>query len=80
MGETRDVPLDVKIHNSVIRRMQHDENYRPGNLIVGGGGRCKRRAPADAGMGKWEVAEDEKGHPIGEIWVRVQKSGKEKEG
>jgi len=52
MGETRDVPLDVKIHNSVIRRMQHDQNYRPGNLIIGGGGRCKRQAPAEAGMGE----------------------------
>lgn len=80
MGETRDVPLDAKIHNSVIRRMKHDATYRPGNLIIGGGGRCQRRAPAEAGMGEWELVEEEKGHPVGEIWVRVKKPEKEKVG
>ncbi|KIX09560.1 uncharacterized protein Z518_00640 [Rhinocladiella mackenziei CBS 650.93] len=39
MGETRDIPADAQIHNSVIKRMQHDPKYRPGNLIIGGGGR-----------------------------------------
>jgi len=51
MGEVRDIPDEVKIHNSVIRRMNADPNYRPGNLIVGGGGRGMRKAPKEMGMG-----------------------------
>ncbi|KAL9630408.1 MAG: hypothetical protein Q9204_004736, partial [Flavoplaca sp. TL-2023a] len=39
MGEVRDIPEDAKIHHSAIRRMEANEDYRPGNLIVGGGGR-----------------------------------------
>ena len=39
MGEVRDVPKDVVVHGSVLRRMALDEGYRPGNLICGGGGR-----------------------------------------
>ncbi|KIX95043.1 uncharacterized protein Z520_09353 [Fonsecaea multimorphosa CBS 102226] len=54
MGETRDIPDDAQIHISVIRRMQADPTYRPGNLIVGGGGRGVRRAPEKYGIGKWE--------------------------
>ncbi|KAH8603014.1 hypothetical protein B0O99DRAFT_604890 [Bisporella sp. PMI_857] len=75
MGETRDIPVDVQIHNSVIRRMQADENYRPGNLIIGGGGRGKRRAPKEVGIGDWEAVEEGKGHPIDEVWVRAKKEG-----
>jgi len=72
MGEVRDIPDDVKIHNSVIRRMKADPNYRPGNLIVGGGGRGIRKAPKELGMGDWVVLKDE-GHPIGEIWMAGKK-------
>ncbi len=72
MGEVRDIPDDVKIHNSVIRRMKADPNYRPGNLIVGGGGRGMRKAPKEMGMGDWVVLKEE-GHPVGEIWVADKK-------
>lgn len=72
MGEVRDIPDDVKIHNSVIRRMKADPNYRPGNLIVGGGGRGMRKAPKEFGMGDWVVLREE-GHPVGEVWVAKEK-------
>lgn len=68
-GEVRDVPANVRVHGSVIRRMKMDENYRPGNLIVGGGGRGMRKAPPEYGMGEWECVA-EHGDPVGEIWVR----------
>ena len=70
-GETRDMPTAAVIHGSVIRRMIADESYRPGNLIVGGGGRGMRRAPADMGIGKWVVAREE-GHAVGECFVRLE--------
>lgn len=75
-GETRDIPDDVRIHRSVLRRMEKDPKYRPGNLIVGGGGRGVRHAPESAGMGKWVVVNG-KGHPIEEVWVK-QKSQEKK--
>ncbi|KAL2126067.1 hypothetical protein VTI74DRAFT_1830 [Chaetomium olivicolor] len=53
-GEVRDIPADARVHGSVIRRMQLDPTYRPGNLIIGGGGRGKRRAPEDMGIGEWD--------------------------
>lgn len=68
-GETRDMPADARIHGSVIKRMQADENYRPGNLIVGGGGRGLRTAPKEYGMGEWVCVGDE-GDEIGEVWVK----------
>jgi len=52
-GETRDMPDDAQIHGSVMARMRADPSYRPGNLILGGGGRGVRRAPQSAGMGEW---------------------------
>ncbi|GME51786.1 short chain dehydrogenase reductase family [Neofusicoccum parvum] len=69
-GEVRDVPAGVVVHHTVLRRMRHDEGYRPGNLIVGGGGRGVRRAPKEAGMGQWKVLREE-GDPVGEVWVRA---------
>ncbi|KAM0723914.1 hypothetical protein Q7P37_000905 [Cladosporium fusiforme] len=69
-GETRDMPDDAQVHSSVIQRMKADPNYRPGNLIIGGGGRGVRRAPQSAGTGKWRVVR-ERGDPIGESVVRV---------
>ena len=70
-GEVRDVPLTARVHGSVIRRMQQDEKYRPGNLIVGGGGRGCRLAPREHGMGEWECVQNE-GDPVGEVWVKKQ--------
>ncbi len=55
-GETRDMPDNALVHSSVIHRMQQDSSYRPGNLILGGGGRVVRRAPKAAGIGHWRVA------------------------
>ncbi|CAK7275586.1 hypothetical protein SEPCBS57363_006778 [Sporothrix epigloea] len=68
-GEVRDVPENVFVHCSVLRRMRQDPSYRPGNLIVGGGGRGCRLAPAHYGMGEWECVAEE-GDPIGELWMR----------
>ena len=73
MGETRDIPDNARIHRSAIKRMQADENYRPGNLIIGGGGRGIRIAPKEAGMGEWVVLKDE-GDPVGEVYVRKEPS------
>ncbi|KAH6971569.1 hypothetical protein BKA56DRAFT_635644 [Ilyonectria sp. MPI-CAGE-AT-0026] len=52
-GEVRDIPSGVRVHGSVIRRMNMDETYRPGNLIIGGGGRGTRKAPPEYGIGEW---------------------------
>ncbi|KAK3984520.1 hypothetical protein QBC44DRAFT_336819 [Cladorrhinum sp. PSN332] len=68
-GEVRDIPQDARIHGSVIRRMQHHADYRPGNLIVGGGGRGTRRAPEGYGTGDWVCVKDA-GCPVGEVFVR----------
>lgn len=77
MGEVRDLPHEAWIHNSAIRRMQSDEKYRPGNLIIGGGGRGVRTAPAEFGIGKWKVLREE-GDPVGEVMVRSMDEMKEK--
>lgn len=71
-GEVRDIPHDVKVHGSVIRRMRADKNYRPGNLIVGGGGRGCRVAPEEYGIGQWECIANP-GCPVEEIWKRVSR-------
>ena len=71
-GEVRDIPPSARIHGSVIRRLQEDENYRPGNLIIGGGGRGVRRAAPRYGIGDW-VCVGEDGDPIGEVWMRKEK-------
>jgi uncharacterized protein (DUF2235 family) len=71
-GETRDMPDDAQIHSSVIQRMKVDPSYRPGNLIIGGGGRGVRKAPKSAGIGKWHVVR-ERGDPIGEAVVRAER-------
>ncbi|OBR05590.1 Short chain dehydrogenase reductase family [Colletotrichum higginsianum IMI 349063] len=68
-GEVRDIPDKVRVHGSVIRRMERDEMYRPGNLIVGGGGRGCRFAPKEYGMGEWVCVKGE-GDSIDEVWVR----------
>lgn len=72
-GEVRDVPDDVKVHGSVIRRMQADKTYRPGNLIVGGGGRGCRVAPEEYGIGKWECVASP-GCPVEEVWQKASRN------
>lgn len=75
-GEVRDIPDNARVHGSVIRRMEVNEKYRPGNLIIGGGGRGVRIASADAWKpDEWECVA-EKGDPVGEIWVRKCALGK----
>ncbi|KAI0109356.1 hypothetical protein F4776DRAFT_643546 [Hypoxylon sp. NC0597] len=68
-GEVRDIPHAARIHGSVIRRMKEDKSYRPGNLIIGGGGRGMRIAPERYGIGEWECVQDH-GDPVGEVWIR----------
>ena len=68
-GEVRDIPEDARIHHSAIRRMEHDENYRPGNLIIGGGGRGIKKAPKKYGIGQWEIFKEE-GNFVGQTFVR----------
>ncbi|KAL9012375.1 MAG: hypothetical protein Q9180_009102 [Flavoplaca navasiana] len=77
MGEVRDIPEDAKIHHSAIKRMEANEDYRPGNLIIGGGGRGVRKAPKELGIGEWTVHKN-KGDPVGEVLVRERKSVDEK--
>ena len=68
-GEVRDVPNEAWIHTSALQRMKAIPDYRPGNLIVGGGGRGVRVAPKELGMGEW-VCVREEGDPVGESFVR----------
>ncbi|KAJ5938209.1 hypothetical protein N7454_004551 [Penicillium verhagenii] len=58
-GEVRDIPDDAQIHVCAIHRMEIDPSYRPGNLIIGGGGRGVKRAPERYGIGEWEVCKHE---------------------
>ena len=75
MSEPRDIPHDAKIHHSAIRRMEANANYRPGNLIIGGGGRGVKVAPQELGIGQWEVWKNQ-GDPVGETVVRKGKCPK----
>ena len=71
-GEVRDIPDRAWIHSSVIKRMMADENYRPGNLIVGvegAGIRGVKRAPKEMGIGQWDIFR-EHGDPVGEVYVK----------
>lgn len=76
-GEVRDIPSDARVHGSVIRRMKMVKTYRPGNLIVGGGGRGCRMAPEEYGIGEWECVANP-GDPVGEVWMKVVRSGSER--
>ncbi|KAK0624974.1 hypothetical protein B0T17DRAFT_493092 [Bombardia bombarda] len=75
-GEVRDIPENARVHGSVIRRMQIDVDYRPGNLIIGGGGRGVRKAPKERGIGDW-VCVNKEDDPIGEVWMKRQAMEKE---
>jgi hypothetical protein len=68
-GEVRDIPENAQIHICAIHRMQTDPGYRPGNLIIGGGGRGVKRAPEKYGIGEWEVCMHE-GDPVRQTFVR----------
>ncbi|KAL4931031.1 T6SS phospholipase effector Tle1-like catalytic domain-containing protein [Aspergillus undulatus] len=72
-GEVRDMPDDAKIHVSAIRRLHTNSEYRPGNLIMGGGGRGMLKAPKECGTGEWVVA-DYEGRPLTETYIRKPKS------
>ena len=59
--------------------MKANPNYRPGNLIIGGGGRGVRKASAKYGIGEWETLR-EHGNPVGECVIRKrQPDAEEKE-
>ena len=73
MGEVRDIPEDAWIHHSAIKRMEVDPNYRPGNLIVGGGGRGMRKAPKELGIGDWSILKGDN-DPVGCAYVRKHES------
>jgi hypothetical protein len=75
-GETRDIPNDAKIHNSAIQRMQQDKSYRPGNLIVGGGGRGVKVAPERYGIGEWDPLQHE-GDAVRGTYIRKPRPEKE---
>lgn len=68
-GEVRDIPDNAQIHISAIHKLRTDPNYRPGNLIVGGGGRGVKRAPERYGIGEWEVCQHE-GDLVRQTYVR----------
>ncbi|PLB36910.1 T6SS phospholipase effector Tle1-like catalytic domain-containing protein [Aspergillus candidus] len=72
-GEVRDIPDDAQIHISVIQRMERDPTYRPGNVIVGGGGRGVKRAPEEYGIGEWKPFRHE-GDPVRATFVRKRPS------
>ena len=70
MGETRDVPLNAQIHYSAIKRMQNNADYRPGNLIIGGGGRGVRKAPEKYGVGEWKKHKNHD-NPLTQVYVKA---------
>jgi hypothetical protein len=79
-GEVRDIPEGAWIHCSAIRRMEARKDYRPGNLIVGGGGRGVKTAPAKHGIGRWEIIQGE-GDSVEEVHLRKRhESGRRDEG
>ena len=73
------MPDNATVHISAIRRMEVDPNYRPGNLILGGGGRGKAVAPKEAGIGEWIPAGDE-GDIVRARFVRKARETKEENG
>jgi len=79
MGEVRDIPLNAQIHNTVIRRMEKNTAYRPGNLIIGGGGRGMKKAPEKYGIGDWEPYKNHD-HPVLATYIRRDQCGSERLG
>lgn len=68
-GKARGIPSTALIHGSAIHRLQSNSDYRPANVIVGGGGRGKAEAPAEYGIGEWEILRYE-GEPARETYIR----------
>ncbi|KAJ6121688.1 hypothetical protein N7512_004153 [Penicillium capsulatum] len=68
-GEVRDIPDDAQIHISAIHRMRCDPSYRPGNVIIGGGGRGVKWAPERYGISEWEVCKHD-GDLVRQTYVR----------
>ena len=58
--------------------MEARKDYRPGNLIVGGGGRGVKIAAEKYGTGSWEVIGDE-GDPVGEVYLRRKREDEKRE-
>ena len=56
--------------------MEARKDYRPGNLIIGGGGRGVKRAPEKHGIGSWEVIQGE-GDPVAEVYMRKKRESEE---
>lgn len=76
-GETRDIPRDAKVHGSVLKRMEQDAKYRPGNLIgLGKGGRGRKQARPEDGTGEWVCVMNE-GDPVCEVFVSKRWSEKQ---
>jgi hypothetical protein len=73
------MPDDALVHISAIKRMEVDPTYRPGNLVLGGGGRGVVVAPKEAGMGKWIPAGNE-GDLVRGRFLRKPREKKEKNG
>jgi hypothetical protein len=71
-GEVRDIPDNVRVHGSAIWKISNDEKYRPGNLIIGGGGRGVRFAPKEYGISQWSCLAEE-GDLVGEVWSRKRR-------
>ena len=71
------MPDNAIIHGSATRRMENNPNYRPGNLICGGGGRGYITAPKEAGIGEWVVVKEE-GDIVGETVMMIRKPNGEK--
>ncbi|KAL3476168.1 hypothetical protein BJX99DRAFT_247023 [Aspergillus californicus] len=74
-GEVRDIPDDAKVHVSAIYRLHGNPEYRPGNLIMGGGGRGKKQAPKEYGTGEWIVAGYE-ACPLQKTYIRKPEQSK----
>ncbi|KAJ5109678.1 hypothetical protein N7532_002323 [Penicillium argentinense] len=68
-GKAREIPSNAKVHSSAIHRLQSNSEYRPANIVVGGGGRATKCAPILYGIGEWEVYQHE-GDLIRETYIR----------
>lgn len=68
-GKPRSIPSNALIHGSAIHRLQSNQEYRPGNMVIGGGGRTAKDAPVEFGIGQWEILRH-KGDPTRETYTR----------
>jgi hypothetical protein len=68
-GQARGIPSHALIHGSAVHRLQSNPEYRPANMIIGGGGRGVKEVGAEYGIGQWEVIRYE-GDPTRETYIR----------